>query len=278
MKETIQTEITAYIAHLKKEERSPATQQQYQRELQRFIQDLGERPLDKNAVIAYKAALQQAYQPSSVNTKLAAINGFLVHSGRPEMKVKALKIQKPAYCAKEKELSKKEYLQMVKTARQQKNEQLALVLQTLCGTGIRVSELRFITVEAVEKGEAAIVLKGKNRKVLLPRKLCRLLKRYIREKGLKSGPVFVSKKGNPLDRSNLWKGMKRLCQEAQVNGAKAFPHNLRHLFARCFYAAHKDLGKLADLLGHSNINTTRIYILSSGQEHRKQVDALGLIL
>ena len=169
-------------------------------------------------------------------------------------------------------------MRLLEAAKQKKNERLSLLLQTLCGTGIRISELKFITVKAVQTGEAVIQMKGKTREILIAGRLQKALKAYIGQNGLLSGPVFITKGGRPLDRSNIWKMMKALCRSAQVDPHKVFPHNLRHLFARTFYSLDKDLEKLADLLGHSSINTIRIYIISSGQEHRKRLDALGLVL
>ena len=193
------------------------------------------------------------------------------------MKLKFLKIQESVYCSAEKELSKKEYQRLVDTAKKQKNEKLVLLLQTICGTGIRVSEVKYITSEAVCQGEAVIRLKGKTHTILLPKKLQKALKNYIRREKILTGPVFITRTGRPLDRSNIWKMMKALCRDAGVDEKKVFPHNLRHLFARCFYALDKDIAKLADILGHSSINTTRIYIITSGVEHRRQLDALGLV-
>lgn len=175
-------------------------------------------------------------------------------------------------------MSKAEYLRLVKATKEKKNEKLALLLQTICGTGIRVSEVAYITAEAVCRGEAVIRLKGKTRTILLPKKLQKALKEYMRREKITTGPVFVTRTGRPLDRSNIWKMMKALCRDAGVDKKKVFPHNLRHLFARCFYSVDKDIAKLADILGHSSINTTRIYIISSGTEHRRRLDALGLLL
>lgn len=276
--EELTRQTAAYMDFLEQEERSPATLMQYRRDILRFLAWGEELPLSKETVIRYKEVLQETYKATSVNAKLAALNGFLTYLGKPELRVKQLKIQRQAYCSREKELVRQEYARLVKAARGDGNERLSLVLQTLCSTGIRVSELSFITVEAVEAGEAAVSLKGKNRTVLLPEKLCKMLRRYIARRGIRSGPVFVSRNGNPLDRSYIWRQMKALCKRAGVAAKKVFPHNMRHLFARCFYAVDKDLAKLADILGHSSINTTRIYIISSGAEHRARMDQLGLVL
>lgn len=271
----IQTE--AYLSHLRNEERSLATVKQYKHDLLRFFSFLDGGELTREAALHYKQELERAYQPVSVNAKLSALNSFFSYIGRSDLKLKFLKIQKSAYCPAEQELSKAEYLRLVKTAEEKRNGKLALLLQTVGGTGIRVSELPFITAEAVCRGEAVIRLKGKTRTILLPKKLQKSLKEYLRREKITAGPVFVTRTGQPLDRSNIWKMMKALCREAGVEEKKVFPHNLRHLFARCFYSADKDIAKLADILGHSSINTTRIYIITSGAEHRRRLDALGLV-
>ena len=208
---------------------------------------------------------------------MAALNSFFSFIGRSDLKLKLLKVQKSIFCSAEKELSKEEYLRLIKAAQKRENEKLSLLLQTICGTGIRVSEVKYITVDAVCRGEAVIQLKGKTRTILLPKKLQRILKEYMRREKISAGPIFITRTGRPLDRSNIWKMMKALCRDAGVDEKKVFPHNLRHLFARCFYSIDKDIAKLADILGHSSINTTRIYIISSGEEHRRQLDTLDLI-
>lgn len=266
-----------YLNHLRDEEHSPATIRQYRHDILCFFSALGTGELTKEATLSYKEKLEQDYQPVSVNVKLSALNSFFEFVGRSDLRLKLLKIQQKAYCSAEKELSKAEYLRLVKTAEQEDNQKLALLLQTICGTGIRVSEVKYITAETVNRGEASIRLKGKNRTILIPKKLQKRLKDYIRREKIKDGPVFITRTGKPLDRSNIWRMMKALCQEAGVDEKKVFPHNLRHLFARCFYSIDKDIAKLADILGHSSINTTRIYIITSGAEHRRQLDALELI-
>ena len=266
-----------YLNYLRDEEHSPATIRQYRHDILCFFSALGTGELTKEATLSYKEKLEQDYQPVSVNVKLSALNSFFEFVGRSDLRLKLLKIQQKAYCSAEKELSKAEYLRLVKTAEQEDNQKLALLLQTICGTGIRVSEVKYITAEAVNRGEASIRLKGKNRTILIPKKLQKRLKDYIRREKIKDGPVFITRTGKPLDRSNIWRMMKALCQEAGVDEKKVFPHNLRHLFARCFYSIDKDIAKLADILGHSSINTTRIYIITSGAEHRRQLDALELV-
>ena len=191
--------------------------------------------------------------------------------------MKSLKIQKQVFASKDKELTKEEYDKLLDAARSKKNERLYLLMQTICSTGIRVSELKFITVAAVSSGVAEIRCKGKFRQVFLPKKLCKILTEYIRERKIKSGAVFISKNGKPLDRSNIWADMKKLCEVAGVSKDKVFPHNLRHLFARTYYSLQKDIVRLADILGHSNVNTTRIYTMEIGDVHRKQIERLGLL-
>lgn len=276
MKE-LQKQVKPYVDHLNREEKNPSTVAQYRRNIRELLEWGRDKELTKETLIDYKKGLMESCKAASVNTKLAAINSFLKFSGNGEMKVRQLSIQKQAYSPKERELGKKEYRCLIRAARGKNNERLALLLQTLCGTGIRVGELAFITVEAVRNGEAAICMKGKNRRILLPGRLCRVLERYAEKLGITAGPIFITRTGKPIDRSNVWKMMRSLCKEAGVEPQKVFPHNLRHLFARCFYAVDKDLAKLADILGHSSINTTRIYIISSGTEHRRCMDALGLV-
>ncbi len=271
-------QIKDYLNYLRDEEHSPATIKQYQRDIFCFFSFIDAGELTRETVLHYKEELEQQYQPVSVNVKLSALNNFFSFIGRNDLKLKFLKIQKSAYCSAEKELSKAEYLKLINAAKEKKNEKLAILLQTIGGTGIRVSEVKYITAEAVCRGEAVIRLKGKTRTILLPKKLQKSLKGYIRREKITAGPVFVTRTGRPLDRSNIWKMMKGLCRDAGVDEKKVFPHNLRHLFARCFYSVDKDIAKLADILGHSSINTTRIYIITSGVEHRRRLDALGLVV
>lgn len=267
-----------YLIWMEREERSIATRNQYSRFVQKFICFLGKRELNKEILLAYKEKLEEEYQPTSVNVNLAAINGFFVFIGKKELHLKPLKIQKRVYCSDNEELTKAEYLRLVQTAEKNENRKLSLLLQTICGTGIRVSELQYITMEAVKKGEVSIRLKGKNRTILIPGKLKKKLNDFCRHENIHEGPVFVTRTGKALDRSNIWRMMKKLCEDANVDKNKVFPHNLRHLFARTFYSLDKDIAKLADILGHSNINTTRIYILTTSQEHLRRMDALGLVV
>ena len=194
------------------------------------------------------------------------------------MKVKSIKLQQQIYCPEEKELTKAEYTRLIRTAKQKGNERLNLVIQTICGTGIRVSELQYITVEAVRRGEATVSCKAKTRSVFIVKELQKKLLRYAAEQGIKSGMIFITRTGKPLSRTNIWREMKALCEQADVNPNKVFPHNLRHLFARTFYGIEKDIAKLADILGHSSINTTRIYIISTGTEHRRRMENMRLVI
>ena len=270
--------VEAYMAYLEREEKSVATRRQYKRDVLCFFRFADGGNLTKELVLRYKEMLRAARRPTTVNTKLAALNGFFSFIGREDLHVKRLRVQKRPFCAKEKELTKAEYLRLLEAAKHRKNEKLCLVLETICSTGMRVSELQYITADAVRRGEAVITLKGKTRVILITGKLKKALREYMRREGISAGPVFITRGGKPLDRSNIWKMMKSLCKEASVTPGKVFPHNLRHLFARCFYRIDKDIAKLADVLGHSSISTTRIYIMSSGHEHRRCMDSLGLVV
>ena len=237
-----------------------------------------EQSLDKTLLLNYKAMLEQNYAVRSANSMLAALNAFFRFQGWHDLCVKQFKVQKEAYCSEERELTKAEYTALVRTAELKKNERLSLVVQTICGTGIRVSELQSITVEAVRRGEAIVSCKGKTRKIFIVKALQKKLLRYAIEQGIATGTLFVTKSGKPLDRSNIWRQMKDLCEQAGVSPQKVFPHNLRHLFARTFYGIEKDIAKLADILGHSNINTTRIYIITTGAEHQRRMENMRLII
>lgn len=265
-----------YLKTLDEDEKSASTRAQYRRSLIRFLQYVDGRELDKETVIAYKEELKKNYTPGTVNGELAAINGYLKFLGRGDLRVKQLKIQHTPYLPQDRELNREDYFSLVRAAENRKHRQTSLILQTLCSTGIRVSELPFITIRAVEYGRTGVNLKGKCREVLLPTRLQELLREYAREQGICSGPIFVTRTGRPMDRSNIWRRLRSLCNDAGVEPRKVFPHNLRHLFARCFYEDEKDLAKLADVLGHSSVNTTRIYVSSSGREHQERIDKLGL--
>lgn len=270
--------IAQYAVHLQEQERAENTVKKYVHDLHSFAAFLDSQPVTKGAVIAWKKHLADAYTPATVNSMLAAVNGFFHFMGWTNLPVRPLKVQRALFCEESREMTRAEYARLVDAAQRQGNERLALLLQTICATGIRVSELRFITVEAVALGRTVVSNKGKRRAVFLPGKLCGLLKKYLKKKKITDGPVFVTRTGKPLDRSNIWRDMKALCESAGVEPGKVFPHNLRHLFARTYYSMEKDLSRLADILGHSNINTTRIYTAESGFVHARQMEQLGLVL
>ena len=270
--------MTSFEKYLIENEKAQATIQKYMHDIRCFAEYARSRALDKALVLDYKRKLEQTYAVRSANSMLAAINAFLRFEGWHELCVKQFKVQKEAYCSEEKELTKAEYASLVQTAEQKKNKRLSLVVQTICGTGIRVSELQSITVEAVRQGEAVVCCKGKTRKIFIVKALQKKLLQYAAEKGIVSGILFVTKNGKPLNRTNIWREMKELCRQAGVSEKKVFPHNLRHLFARTFYGIEKDIAKLADILGHSNINTTRIYIVTTGAEHQRRMENMKLIV
>lgn len=271
-------DLEQFAVYLYESEKSQNTIDKYLRDLRAFLAFADHARLTKALLLEYKAKLMKDYAVASVNSMIAALNVFLRFLGLQELCLRHLKVQKQTYCPEEKELTKQEYLALVHTAEKRHNERLSLVLQTICGTGIRVSELSFITVEAVQRGEAIVSCKNKTRTVFIVSKLCKKLLNYAKEHRIRSGSIFVTPSGKPLDRSNIWSDMKKLCKEAGVNPKKVFPHNLRHLFARTFYGIEKDIAKLADILGHSNINTTRIYIMTTGVEHRRKIETMRLIL
>ena len=270
--------IAGFREHLILEERSVATIQKYIRDVKAFMAYAQNSAITKETVIAYKKYLQENYAVRSANSMLASINSFFSLFGWNDLRVKSLKLQQQIYCPEEKELTKAEYTRLCKAAQRRHNERLNLILQTICGTGIRVSELQFITVEAAKCGEAVVRCKGKTRAVFIVRELRQKLLRYAAKQNIQSGMIFVTRTGKPISRTNIWREMKALCIEADVNPQKVFPHNLRHLFARVFYGIEKDIAKLADILGHSSINTTRIYIISTGTEHRQRMENMRLII
>lgn len=271
--------IQRFEQHLRDEEKSENTVEKYLRDVRAFMAYIGEKEVIKETVIGYKNKLiSENYAIRSVNSMLASINSLFSFLGWTDCKVKSIKLQRQIYCPEEKELTKAEYMRLVSTAKQNGNERLNLIIQTICGIGIRVSELQFITVEAVKNGEAAVSLKGKMRSVFIVRNLQKKLLRYAAEQKIKTGTIFITRTGKPMSRTNIWREMKNLCVQAHVNPGKVFPHNLRHLFARTFYGIEKDIAKLADILGHSSINTTRIYIITTGNEHRRRMENMKLIL
>ena len=270
--------LTEFEEKLRQDEKSELTVEKYLRDVRQFMVFLSGERIDKSLVLAYKAHLEKNYAVASANSMIASINSFFRLAGWNDLFVKQFKVQKQTFCKEEKELTKGEYVRLCKTAEKAHNERLCLILQTICGTGIRVSELQFITVEAARCGTAVVSCKNKTRTVFMVRQLQKKLLSYCKRQGITTGQVFVTKTGKPMSRTNIWREMKSLCQEAGVNPKKVFPHNLRHLFARVFYGIEKDIAKLADILGHSSINTTRIYIMTTGVEHRKRMETMRLIL
>ena len=264
--------------YLIQEEREKATIGKYLRDAECFLVWLGNRELSKKQVVLWKEELtEKQYSPITINGKLAAINKFLLFLGKSEYRVKYLKIQRRLFRSTERDLTKEEYTRLVETAFSDGKERLALLMESICATGIRVSEVQYLTVETAEAGRAEISLKGKIRTILIPGKLCRKLLKYAKKQKIASGEIFLTRSGKGMSRHQIWAEMKALCAQAKVQASKVFPHNLRHLFARTFYRACRDVVRLAGVLGHSSIETTRIYLITTGIEYRKQMSRLGLI-
>ena len=280
MKELVVTKaaVTTYLQFLKIQEKSKGTLEKYQRELLDLAKYLAGKKVTREDLVVWKEELEKRYSPAGVNGRLVAANGFFSFFGRYDLRLKLLKIQKEIFMREEKELTRAEYGRLVRTAERKGKERLSLLIQTICATGIRVSELEFITVEAEKRGRAEVNCKGKRRVIFLPARLQKKLKAYAAKKGISEGVIFAAKSGRPLHRGNIWAEMKKLCKDAEVSPEKVFPHNLRHLFARIFYSLDKDIAKLADMLGHSNIETTRIYIMESGRIHRQKLERMRLVL
>lgn len=275
MYEITDKQIEEFGRYLLEEEKAAATAAKYTRDVREFVRWGG--VATKASALSYRAELEKTRKPSSVNAAIASLNSFFRFICRADCVQKSIKTAKKIFAPEEKELTKAEYERLLRAARSRGNERLCLIMQTICSTGIRVSELRFITVETVAARRAVIDCKGRQRIVLLPRELCRMLKRYAAAHGITSGAVFVTRSGKPVDRSNIWTDMKKLCDDANVPRGKVFPHNLRHLFARTFYSMQKDIVRLADVLGHASVNTTRIYTMESAGRHREKIEKLGLL-
>lgn len=273
----INEKLKEFSEYLREQERSERTIEKYTRDARRLAEFVGIGELNKPLVLHFKENLRREMSPISANSVLAAVNCFLKFLGLSELCVRAFKLQRRLFSMKN-ELTAEEYKRLVKAALNAQNERLALIIQAICSTGIRISELKFITVEAVRTGRAEISCKGKFRVIFLPDKLRAVLGNYVRKQKITAGAVFVTKKGNPVDRSNIWRDMKNLCESARVSPEKVFPHNLRHLFAQSFYSLEKDISRLADVLGHSSISTTRINIMESGYNHFRQVNLLNLVV
>ena len=265
-------------SRMRLEEKSEATIEKYMRDIKRFLQFAGDKPIDKELVIEYKKRVGENYAVASANSMIAAVNYYLKYKDKVQCCVKQFRVQRQVFCSENKFLTKSEYIRLVRTAEKKGDSRLALILQTICATGIRVGELEFITVEAVTSGQAVVTCKSKTRTIFIPAKLRRKLLKYSRSCGLTSGAVFITKTGKAINRCNIWRQMKALCRSAEVPEKKVFPHNLRHLFARMFYNLEKDISKLADILGHASLNTTRIYIMETGDEHKRKMERMKLIL
>ena len=276
-KTVTQKDIHAFEAYLRREERSDGTVEKYLRDVRAFKAWLGRREVTKENVTEWKTATAEKLAPATVNSKISAINGLLKFLGRHECCVKFLRIQHKAFRDRSRNLTKEEFERLVATAEARGKRRLALLMQTICATGIRVSEVEYITVEAARSGYAEISLKGKIRTIMLPSKLARKLLKYAKAQKIASGRIFLTKSGKSLSRRQIWSDMKSICEAAGVSASKVFPHNLRHLFAVTFYKACRDIVKLADVLGHSSIDTTRIYLVSPGDEHIRTLNRLGLV-
>ena len=270
--------IDRFTAFLIENERSRATINKYRHDLEVFSRFAEGREIDKNTVVAYKEELSKQYEITSANSMIAALNAFFRFAEWYDCMIRQFKVQKKVFCEEDKELKESDFRRLIGAAERKKNDRLCMVIQTICGTGIRVSELSYFTVEGVKSGTVIITCKGKTRKVMIVKKLKAKLLAYAKRHRITNDQIFITKNGKPLDRSNIWREMKKLCKSAGVCAKKVFPHNLRHLFARVFYKIEKDIAKLADILGHSSINTTRIYIVSTGEEHRRQLESMRLII
>ena len=271
-------DLSAFTQYLRSEEREASTVEKYLRDVRTFLAWAEEREIDKELAAAWKEHLRSAgYRPETINSKLSALNKFLAFLGKPECRVRYLKIQRRLFRRTDRELTKEEYERLLVAASSQGKERLALLMEAICATGIRVSEVKYITVEAARAGRTDVSLKGKIRTILIPGRLCRKLLKYAKKQKTVSGEIFLTRNGKGLSRRQIWAEMKALCRKAGVAPTKVFPHNLRHLFARTFYRIYKDVAKLADVLGHSSIETTRIYLISTGAEHARKLERLGLI-
>lgn len=272
------SKLDEYEIYLCEEEKSMNTMKKYVRDVKLFLEHLEEKEISKQQLLLFKEQLIKKYAPSSVNSMLASINKFLEFMQLQFLKIKPVKIQKKVFANPQTELTKEDYQSLLVAAEKSENKRLSRIIQTIGLTGIRVSELEYITVNSLCTGRTIVNCKGKQRTVLIPKQLNKILKDYCREEHIVDGIIFRTKKGKPLDRSNIWKMMKGLCQEAGIAKSKVFPHNLRHLFARTYYNIEKDISKLADILGHADINTTRVYIMDTGKQHEKQINKLTSFL
>ncbi len=271
--------INAFKEYLIDNDKSVYTVDKYIRDVMKFEEFAGDCEIVKETAGEYRNYLvRKGYSVRSINSMLSSVNALFEFLNRHDLKVKTIKMQRSVYCPEDKELTRAEYQRLCTAAKMKKNNRLELIIETVCATGIRIGELKYITVESAKRGEAVVTLKGKTRYVFIPKELKRKLLRYASEHNIKSGMIFVTRTGKEVNRTNVWRDMKNLCKDAGVKPEKVFPHNLRHLFARTFYNIDKDIAKLADILGHSSIDTTRIYIISTGAEHRRLIEKMKLIL
>jgi len=278
MGELSNDQLKDFRAYLRREERSEGTIEKYMRDVSAFAVWLDGREAAKETASAWKAHLQdEGYSPATVNSKLAALNTLFRFLGWEDCRVKLLKVQRRMFCSESRELTQEEYERLLQTAEDTGRHRLALLMEAVCATGVRVSEVKYLTVEAAQRGRTEISLKGKIRTILLPGKLCRKLLKYAKKQKIVSGEIFLTRNGRSISRKQIWAEMKALCALAGVEASKVFPHNLRHLFARTFYKVSRDVAKLADVLGHSSLETTRIYLMSTGREHLRQMEAMHLI-
>lgn len=269
--------LNGFRTYLVSNERAPSTVTKYVRDVDFFLKYADGQLIDQALLLKYKEKLRLDHCPSGANSIIAAINAYMRFSCRPELYIKPFKVQKKIFRKESEELTREEYFRLIHTSRKKNDFRLSLLIETVCSTGIRISELRFITVEAIRCGKAEVDCKGKVRTIFIICALKKKLLKYARSQGITTGHIFRTRSGAPMDRSNIWREMKRLCSDAGVDASKVFPHNLRHLFARTFYSLEKDISKLADVLGHSNINTTRIYLIHTGEEHLKYMERMRLI-
>ena len=272
------SDLAGFADCLKNGDRSPGTIEKYLHDASDFALWLGQRELTRETAVQWREfLLQQNYAPVTINSMLSAVNSLFKFLGRGDCRIRFLRVQRRAFREQSRELTRAEYQKLLDTAAEQGQERLGLLMETICATGIRVSEVQYITVEAARRGRAEISLKGKIRTILLPSKLCRKLLKYAWKQKTASGEIFLTRSGKPVSRRQIWREMKTLCAKAGVESSKVFPHNLRHLFATAFYQVCRDIVKLADILGHSSINTTRIYLMTTGAEHARQLEKLGLV-
>ena len=271
--------INEFKEYLIDNDKSAYTVEKYIRDVMKFKDFAGDCEKVKETAGEYKNYLvRKGYSVRSINSMLSSVNALFEYLDRNDLKIKTIKMQRSVYCPEDKELTRAEYQRLCSAAKMKKNNRLELIIETVCSTGIRIGELKYITVESAKRGESVVTLKGKTRYVFIPKELKRKLLRYSKEQGIKEGMIFVTRTGKAVTRTNIWRDMKNLCKDAGVKPEKVFPHNLRHLFARTFYNIDKDIAKLADILGHSSIDTTRIYIISTGAEHRRLIEKMKLIL